>query len=132
MLQTVFTKAHHQYGQSYPSKASEYQAEIVPGKSIRIVATVKRVDPKNYMSCIDVKFDNTFNMGDEAEYDSYNLIYTGKIIKITNNQVWIQEHYKFDPNGKVHHLDLYTFCRRNYKFNMHEAFEHNCNEMQYI
>lgn len=59
-------------------------------------------------------FDITFKLGDTAEYDSYNLKYLGSIQGITDKGVLIKPKYS-NSNKR---LDLYTFCWRNYNFDL--------------
>ena len=74
----------------------------------------------------------TFDIGDTAEYDSYNLQYLGTITKITEKCVTIVA-YKGDPNmEKTHRLDLNEFCWRNHDFNLTEITRRNHDTMMYI
>ena len=116
-LTSVMTKARVHFGTEYPAQETEYQVEIMPNKSISVF--------KNGELC------NTFALGDEAEYDSYNLSYTGEITKITAKQVTIVA-YKGTGCEKTKRLDLYTFCWRNYDFDAAETAAKNFDTMQYI
>ena len=87
-----------------------YQVEINPGKSIRISAN-------QYGYNTDV----SFNVGDQAVYDSYNLIYLGTIIKITEKTVTIKPKYS---NGNKR-MKLQEFCWRNYNFNAEQIAKEN-------
>lgn len=109
----VFTKAR----KHYPAVETKYSVDIERNKSITI-----QVDG------VEV---NHFNLGDEAEYGSYNLIYTGPITKITDKMVQITA-YPGTNNERRHNLDLNTFCWRNERFNATEAAKHNSEEMYYI
>lgn len=113
----VCSKSRTLYGTVYPGQPTEYSVEIVKGKSISIF--------KGDELC------NTFAIGDEAEYDSYNLSYTGEITQITDNRVTIVA-YKGTGCEKTKRLDLYTFCWRNYKFDAAETAAKNFDTMQYI
>lgn len=73
-------------------------------------------------------FENTFSVKDFAEYDSYNLSYYGEILKISEKSVTIEEKY----STRKHRLDLYTFCSRNWDWNVEEASEKNSDTMNYI
>jgi hypothetical protein len=66
-------------------------------------------------------FDITFRMGDTAEYDSYNLKYLGAIQGITDKGVLIKPRYS-NSNKR---LDLYTFCWRNYNFDLERITAEN-------
>lgn len=73
-------------------------ATIVPHKSIRLQAR-------------PVQHDVTYKIGDEAEYDSYNIPYLGHITKITKKTITISP----GAGEKVRRLSLYEFARRNYR-----------------
>ena len=59
MKQQVFTKARQRFGTFYPAQLTQYVVEIVKNKSIDIYK--------------DNVLVNSFNLGDTAEYNSYNL-----------------------------------------------------------
>lgn len=63
-----------------------------------------------------------FHLGDRAVYDSYNLIYTGKITAISSKVITITEDY---TNGRVHRLKIQNFARRNYDYDAERIAEHN-------
>ncbi len=109
----VFTKAR----KHYPSVETKYSVNIERNKSIQIF--------------VDEVLVNQFNIGDEAEYGSYNLIYTGPITKITDKMVQITA-YPNTRNEKKHNLSLDTFCWRNERFDAVKVAKHNQEEMYYI
>ncbi len=97
----------------------DYNADIQPKQSIRIFGVYTNSSkPK--------PFDKTFKIGDEAEYNSYNLIYTGKIVSIGPKTVSI------DDDGKVTRLSIYGFIDKNHDFNVFKVNGHNKIEMQCI
>ena len=112
MKQQVFTKARQRFGTIYPAQATDYAVEIVKNKSIVVY--------KN-----DV-LANSFNLGDTAEYDSYNLRYTGNIVAISYKRIVIESY------GRNYSLDINTFCWRNYDFNAAKVAEQNFRESMYI
>lgn len=67
---------------------------------------------------------NQFLVGDEATYDSWNLIYTGRITKITPKVVQITA-YPGTQNERKYNLNLYKFCYKNWNFNADEVRQHN-------
>lgn len=67
-----------------------------------------------------------FAVGDTATYDSYNLIYTGEIVGITDKTVTIVD------NDKQRRLKLAEFVRRNWDFNAEEVAEHNSRMLHII
>ena len=109
----VFTKNR----KHYPAVATKYSVNIERNKSITIFVDGVQV--------------NHFNLGDQAEYNSWNLIYTGPITKITDKTVQITA-YPNTRNEKRHNLDLSTFCWRNERFDAVEAAKHNQEETYYI
>ena len=69
-----------------------------------------------------------FGIGDPAEYDSYNLKYTGTITNITEKTVTIQPKYE----NKKRRLKLQDFAWRNYDFNSEKIAAENFETMLYI
>lgn len=110
---TVQTKAR----KHYPSRDTEYQVDLERNHSVIIY--------KNG------QVSNSFKMGDEAEYGSYNLIYTGKITRITPKAIQITA-YPGTSSERRHNLSLNEFCWRNYNFNAERVAAHNINELYYI
>lgn len=110
-------KPYTLYGVKHASVETQntYNADIEPGESIRIYGL--------YANRIGgpVAFDKTFKVGDWAEYDSYNLIYCGIITAIGEKTVTILGEY----GRKATRLDLHSFCRRNWDFNLEEIARRN-------
>ena len=69
-----------------------------------------------------------FRVGDRAEYDSFNLSYTGEIVSITGKNVIIKPDY----NQKTKRLDFYAFSWRNHNFDLVKIREYNHMQSQYI
>lgn len=109
----VFTKTR----KHYPAVETKYSVNIERNKSIAIFVEGVQV--------------NQFNIGDEAEYGSYNLIYTGPITKITDKMVQITA-YPGTRNETRHNLSLDTFCWRNEKFDAVKVAKYNQEESYYI
>ena len=104
-------------------KAGRYTVFVEAGKSITIIedATGRA---------------NTFNMGDMAEYDSYNFSYYGPIIGISDKRVRIVSQYDHKKylNGekpRTYSLDFNKFCWRNIGFNLTKKQENNI-EVSYM
>jgi len=114
-FETVYTDKT-KYHESVPS---EYEAIIVPNKFIVIR---RKLESGTYTEPV------RFNIGDQAEYDSYNLKYLGTITQITNKRITI------DPGYSQHKksLKLYNFCWRNYNFNLEYIQKENFETMMYI
>ena len=72
-----------------------------------------------------------FGIGDWAEYDSYNLKYTGQIVSIGPKTVTI-EAYPGTQNAKRHRLKLSSFAWRNWDYDGSKIAAHNAEEMMYI
>jgi len=117
----VMTKARTRHGRVYPAVATEYSVFVGKGN-------IQIYKDDNMMKDIPCRY---FEVGDEAEYDSYNLHYTGTITKITDKCVTI-ESWPGTRYAETHRLDLNTFCWRNYKFNAAKTAAYNAEESMYI
>lgn len=109
----VMTKARKHLGVEYPSTASEYAVVVEKNKSIAIFRE------KNGTVEVCAKF----NLGDKAEYDSYNLRYLGEILSISNNTVTIVK--KRGVSNKSYRLSMHEFCYRNYDFDLAKVAQEN-------
>ena len=63
-----------------------------------------------------------FEIGDRAEYDSFNMRYVGVITAIGAKTITIKEKYQY---GRNHRLDTRSFAFRNWDFDALEIAEHN-------
>lgn len=113
----IHTKARKRFGIVYPAQPTNVMAEIERNKSIRMVGFYN-----------NNQVDITFNMGDMAEYDSYNLSYYGEIVGISTKSVQIKEKH----GGRIHRLDLNTFMWRNHDFDLEKTIAKNHEERHYI
>lgn len=114
-------KSFTKFGTTHqPVEKNIYHADITPKKSIRLYGTQINHLPG------PIDFDLTFSIGDQAEYDSYNLDYTGDIIAIGAKTITIEDH------GEKHRLDMHSFAWRNWNFNAQRIFEDNCDTMMRI
>lgn len=122
-LQPVFSIERHRLGTTFPAIETDYQVEIVPGESIRVVT-----DKDHWVGreIIKVHFDKIFRIGDNAEYGGYNLTYFGMITKITDKQVWIAK------GGKTYRFPIHDFCNKNYDFDLDKVTAANAADMQCI
>jgi hypothetical protein len=100
------------------SSSESHNAVILRNQSIRI-----------YGVYCGKPYDVTFELGGQAEYDSFNLKYLGKIVGITDKGVTILPRYS---GGGTKRLDLYTFCWRNCRFDLDAITAHNAAESQCI
>lgn len=121
-FERVYTKAR----KGFEPTATEYEVEVVRNERITIRCTKTRLnfETKQYE---EQEFVNTFAMGDEAEYDSFNLKYTGEILGITPKTVSIRNMY-----GKTTRLSMNEFCFRNWDFDAVKVAEENSETMMYI
>jgi hypothetical protein len=117
MLIKVMTKARTHRGMAYPAKPTEYEVEC----SKMSVAVYK-----------NGKFTRSFIVGETASYDSYNLVYTGTITKITEKCVTIVAYKGHKGMEKAHRLDMNTFCWRNHNFDAAEVAKQNQETSMYI
>jgi len=74
---------------------------------------------------LDVK---VFHQGDIAEYDSYNLRYTGQIVSITAKNVIIKPNY----GSSTKRLDVRNFAWRNHDFDLDKVSRENYETSMYI
>ncbi len=73
------------------------------------------------------QFDRTFKVGDTVQYDSYNLIYLGQIIKIGPSTVTVNT----DLRDNVR-MNLFDFTRKNLKLDLEKIKKYNDAESQCI
>lgn len=100
----------------YVSGARRYKATLVPGK--HIIVEFFRDD--QFVSM------RKFEVGDLAEYDSYNLHYTAPIVSIGKSTVTfkVYDHKK--------RLKAENFAWRNWDFNAEEIARRNAETSQHI
>ena len=122
----IKSKDRVRFGAKYPGQVlTGHRAVVIPHKSIRLHGIEgNRVHGP-------LTFDITFKLGDCAEYDSYNLKYTGKITAIGPKTVTIQA-YPDTCNAKNHKLDIYTFSWRNCDYDGKKIAAHNAEEMYHV
>ena len=118
----VYTKARKQRGIVYPAQATDYSVEFGAGL-ITIFKDDKNGNPVR---------GRTFDIGDKAEYDSWNLSYIGDVAKIGKKTITIIAYKGHSGMERAHQLDLNAFCYRNWDFNLGDAQAHNNEEMMYI
>jgi hypothetical protein len=120
-MKQVFTKARNRRGLVYPAQPTKYAIDI--NKSKDLIAIYE-----------EGKCTARFNLGDLAEYNSYNLSYLGKIIQITESTVTIEEpHNMYGENhGRRHRLNMNEFCWRNSGFDLAKTIKRNQEESYYI
>lgn len=114
-FERIFSKAR----KHVESRPTEY--EILRNKDGSIII-------RREFSTGNISEENTFSVGDWAEYDSYNLSYYGTIISITAKTITIKERY----GDQKHRLDLATFAWRNYNFSIAKTLHENAGTSNYI
>lgn len=120
-----------------PSFESQvYNVEIEPRKSIRLYGAYKnhceyiKNQDDTYTRIDQPKpFDITFKIGDRAEYDSYNLKYTGNIVSIGEKTVTIDPGNNWEGKKR---LDLWHFAWRNWDYDAATIDAYNAEERMYI
>ena len=134
-LERVYTKARRGSGPESQPKETEWLVAI---SGDRKSVTIFREKGGTVTKC------NTFNVGDAAEYDSYNLSYIGTIESITDKTVTIWEGtYRTDygvisgaakekTKKKVTRLTMEMFCWRNYNFDEAKKRAENAETSMYI
>ena len=100
----------------YVSGARRYKATLVPGK--HIIVEFFRDD--QFVSM------RKFEVGDVAEYDSYNLHYTAPIVSIGKSTVTFKVY-----DGKKR-IKAENFAWRNWDFNAAEIARRNAETSQHI
>jgi hypothetical protein len=73
-----------------------------------------------------VLFDKPYQVGDKAEYDSYNLRYMGTITAISDKTVTIQP----DGEDKKVRMNLWDFCQHNHDWDVYNKQALNEIEME--
>jgi len=106
-------------------KLSETSWAVVrPGKSITLVSIAKDATALG----TPMLKEQTFQIGESAEYDSYNLSYFGPIKSITKKNVIVQHKY----SKKTKRMPFVNFHWRNINFDAAEAAASNSETMMYI
>lgn len=112
-MMRVMSKAFTRHGVKSPSAPTEYLVELEAGKSVKVFRERNGV----------IEEGTRFEIGSEAEYDSFNLSYLGSIESISEKTITIVK--SRGVSAKKHRLSLYEFCWRNFKFNSEEVRERN-------
>jgi len=98
-----------------------HHVDVIPRKSIRLhgLDRNRRNGP--------VAYDRTFEIGDSAEYDSYNTSFIGRIVAIGAKTVTIDT-----KMGERRRLKLEQFSWRNRHFDLETVARRNAEESYYI
>lgn len=106
-----------------------HNVTVVPGESITLHGVERSkmamgADGRYYHPADGIPYSITFRVGDVAEYDSFNLSYTGKILAIGEKTVTICAEMTGNRGAKSR-LSLYDFSRKNRDFNLAEISKRN-------
>jgi len=101
----------------YVSGLRKYRVTLVPGQHV----VVEHFQDDQFVSM------RKFEVGDECEYDSFNLSYTGPILAIGKKTVTVESSFK----GKKR-LKAEEFGWRNWNFNSVETARRNAEISQSI
>lgn len=112
--QKISTKSHREIWadseQKCWSQDDDFNTDIIKGKSIRI-----------YGQRYGEKFDKTFVIGDEVEESSYNYVYLGDIVGISESSVLIsKKHYTANTR-----MNLRQFIFKNYDLDLEKIAARN-------
>lgn len=110
-------RRNSRYTAKHMSETESFNADVIKGKQVRIWGKYH-----------NTTFDLTFKMGDTVTYDSYNLIYLGKIEGITDKTITIRP----NRSEKTKRLPLYWFIWRNHNFDLERVNEQNYQTSLYI
>lgn len=117
----VTRKGGQRFGKKFPAEVvPNHYAAVTPGSSVVLFGLEKKY-PKGAASARLVGYIRRFRIGDTAEYDSYNLVYLGKIKKITDKQITIEHPY----GDRRSVFDVATFDRKNYDLDVEAAVKRN-------
>lgn len=105
-------------GRPSETTGSPRVAIITPGVSIEIVS----VNPNPVGRALDCR---TFKVGDQAKYDSYNLVFYGPVLSITAKTVAVSKEGEMDSTKSV--MKIAQFVRKNYNFDLASAKQRNEN-----
>lgn len=118
VVEDIVSKKSKRHGVEYGGKNSYgvFHAEIWKNEAIRIhgAVTNQGTTPKI--------FNRVFNLDDEVEYDSYNFVYTGPILKIGQKTVTIDKGSGYSKNVM---LDLHTFILKNWDLDLESISKRN-------
>lgn len=95
-----------------------HHAKITPGKSIVLFGVETNSVRGPY------EYETTFRIGDQAEYNSWNLSFFGTIVSITAKTVTIVS-YPGTSNERNHRLSLKKFEWRNRHFDLAKKSREN-------
>lgn len=103
----IADRDHVRFGRKHKGAVSHGQHALVePGKRVVLWG----LDRNNTAGLRPYRIE--FKIGDTAEYDSWNLVYTGEIVAIGEKTITIKAH------GRKHRLSIYLFNSKNHDFDL--------------
>lgn len=121
------TKQCKRHGKVYPASPTQYSVECTGVSKSGYNGITVFKDERDGTTVQGT----SFVVGDTAEYGSYNLSYTGDIVKISDKCVTIVA-WPGTRNAQIHRLSMNEFCWRNHTFNAEKTAARNAEEMMYI
>lgn len=104
----VTERARRIYGRVHPSEIVKGEfAAVTPKRMVVLFGVKDRRDPATN-TWRKAGYLSRYKIGDAAVYDSFNLVYIGRIKSIGASRIAIVD------DGKVHSLDLAKFSRKNW------------------
>ena len=97
-------------------------AAITPGRSIVLFGVKKEYKRSDPPGGVLRGYMRRFAIGDTAEYDSYNLVYLGKITAITPKRVTVDKGHGRQAKAV---MDVETFNSKNYDLDVEAAIKRN-------
>ena len=134
----IQSRNYKRQGTTYPGEVRDgHHVEVKPGEYVRVYGvrknrchylTVYNTDgsKKFVVTHYDEPYDLIFHLGDDAEYDSYNLKYTGPIVAIGAKTITIK-----GMSGRKR-LALHEFSWRNEDYDAEKIASDNATTMMTI
>lgn len=108
----ITRRGYRRFGKEYPATVEEGQfAAITPGRQIVLFGIKDRWNGPGKSGYTKRGYLSRYRIGDTAEYDSYNLVYFGKITSITEKRVVIDKGRGYSKKAS---LDIERFSHKNW------------------
>jgi hypothetical protein len=133
VIDTIKDRDSKRHGVTYEGMTFKHtRATIVLGESITLEHVVQPGeryvrDPatgKHVPNAEAYTVVKTFKIGDWAEVHSYNLVYTGRVRKITDKTITCVE-YEDSTQPRTYRMSLYDFAYKNWDFDVDAAAKRN-------
>jgi hypothetical protein len=124
-FERITRKAWTRFGRTTPAAVQPGAfAAVTPGRSVVLFGIKKEYKTSDPPAGAMRGYLRRFKVGDTAEYNSYNLVYLGKITKITAKQITIV-HYPSQAQSRKSVFDVETFNSKNYDLDVEKAVKRN-------